>query len=201
MTTEKGWVLKGTWYESCRQNGQCPLWFRRDITGEPCISFQVWQIKEGQVQNIDMKGIIIINVISGIGPKFSDHLEKRSRVGASYVSDNATKEQREILEPFVRTHLMAQNWGEHLGVKFVKINRSEEKGIYHASMPFGEQKMSLAIGGDGKNPIRNDNPVLPFLSNSVFCNAHFWKYNDYGKDWEFRDTSAIIGDFTLQGED
>ncbi len=199
MTSQKDWVLKGNIYECCRiEDGQCALWFNRDLP-EACTNLLTYHIKEGHIQNVDMKGIVIIFHHGGVGPKVADFAEGVAE-GAAYVSDNATDEQRKVLEPFVTTHLDAKKWRKCLGVKFVKIDIREENGTYHITMPFGEQKMSLAIGGDGKNPIRMENTPVTFLSNVKVCTAQFWKYHDYGKNLEYHNTSGATADFDVQGD-
>ena len=74
-----------------------------------------------------------------------------------------------------------------MGDGVVLANKAKKEGY----------KTIVAIGGDGKNPIRMDNPSMPFLSNVRFGNTHFWKYHDYGKNLEYRNTSGAIADFTL----
>jgi hypothetical protein len=178
-------------------DGHCGLWFGRDLP-QPCANILAYQINEGQIQNVDMKGIIIACHMDGIGPKHAD-MANGVKEGAAYISDKATDEQRKILEPFVMEHLEGRMWRKCLGIKYVTIDISEENGTYRLRMPFGELEMALAIGGDGKSPIRMENPPMPFLSNVRFCNTHYWKYNDYGKKLEYHNTSGGIGDFTLQG--
>ena len=196
MTAQKDWMLKGTFYECCRVlDGHCGLWFGRDLT-KACANLLTYQIKEGQIQNVDMKDIIITCHMDGIGPKHTD-LAKGVKEGAAYISEHATDEQRKILEPFIMEHLEGRMWRKSLGIKYVKINISEENGTYRISMPFGELEMSLVIGGDGKNPVRMENPSMAFLNNVRFCNTHFWKYYDYGKNLEYHNTSGAIADFTL----
>jgi len=199
MTTRKGWRLKGTFYESCRiEDGHCALWFGRDLP-KACTNLATYQIKEGKIQNVDMSGIIIILHKDGIGPKFSD-LAKGVEEGAAYISANATDEQRRILEPFVTKDLSVERWKKILGVKFVKIEISEENGTYHITMPFGEQKIALTVGGDGRNPMRIENFKITSLTNVRFCNTLFWKYRDYGKNLEYHSTSGAIADFDLRGD-
>jgi hypothetical protein len=198
MAIKNDWMLKGTFYECCRiEDGHCALWFGRDLP-KACANLVTYQIQEGQIQNIDMKGIILMFHQDGIGPKVAD-LMKGAREGAAYISDNATDEQRKVLEPFIREHMDARRWGKCLGFKFVKIDISRENNNYHITMPFGEQNMSLAIGGDRQNPMRLVNPPMPFLSDVKFCNTHSWKYHDYGKNLAFHNTSGAMADFTLQG--
>jgi hypothetical protein len=198
MTSQQNWMLKGTFFECCRAlDGHCGLWFGRELPNA-CANVLTYQIKEGHIQNVDMKGIIITCHMDGIGPKPSD-MAKGVEEGAAYISDHATDEQRKLLEPFIMEHLEGRMWKKRLGTKYVKINISEENGTYRITMPYAEVEMSLAIGGDGKNPIRMENPPMPFLSNVRFCNTHFWKYHDYGKNLEYHNTSGGIADFTLQG--
>ena len=112
MTAENDWALQGTYYECCRIEGQCPIWFGRDLWEKPCTNLATYQIHKGQVQNVDMRGIVIIHHRNGIGPKFTDYITKGVKEGAIYISDNAIDEQREVLEPFVRNHMGAEGWGE-----------------------------------------------------------------------------------------
>ena len=198
MTTRNDWTLKGTFFECCRVlDGHCGLWFGRDLPNA-CANLETYEIKEGQIQNIDMKGIILMFHQDGIGPTVVE-LMKGAREGAAYISDNVTDEQRKVLESFIKMYIDNKRWQKSLGYKFVKIDLSEENGTYHITMPFGEVEMSLAIGGDRKNPMRLENPPMPFISNARFCNTHFWKYHDHGKNLEYHNTSGATADFTLQG--
>ena len=201
MITKKSWRLEGTYYECCRIEGQCPLWFGRDLWKEPCTNLATYQIDEGQIQNVDMKGIVIIHYRNGLGPKFTDYMAKGGvKEGAVYISENATDEQRLVLEPFVRNHMSAERWQKCLGVKFVKVDINEENGTYHVTMPFGEQKLSLTVGGDRKNPIGMVNPLNTAFTNLKFCNTDIWNYHDYGKSVEFHNTSGAICNFALEGD-
>jgi hypothetical protein len=198
MPADQDWTLKGTFYECCRVlDGHCGLWFGRDLP-EACTNLLTYQIKEGSIQHLDMSGIKLIYHMDGIGPKHAD-LAGGVKEGAAYISSNATDEQRRVLEPFVVKNLEGRMWKKCLGVRFTDINISEKNGAYHITMPFGEVKMSLAIGGDGKNPVRMENAAMPFLSNVRFCNTEFWKYHDYGKNLEFHSTSGATADFAVQG--
>lgn len=198
MTIQNNWILKGTFYECCRvEDGHCALWFGRDLP-RACSNLVTYQIKEGQIHSIDMQGIIIIFHQDGIGPKVAD-LMKGAEEGAIYISDNATGEQRTILESFARERMDARMWKKCLGVKFVNININKDNHQYHITMPYGEQKMSLAIGGDRKTPMRLENPPMPFLANVRFCNTLFWKYHDYGKNLAFQNTSGVMADFAFKG--
>jgi hypothetical protein len=194
MGKKEGWTLKGTFYECCRAlDGQCGLQFGREMP-HPCGCLATYQIKAGQIQNVDMAGINILFHMDNIGPKPEDGAGE----GAVYISDNATEKQREILKPFVMENMEGRMWRKTLGIKLVKIEISEKDGTYRIITPFGEQNLKLTVGGDGKTPIRIENGGLPFLKDVKICTG-FWKYNDYAKNLEFRNTSGQIADFALQG--
>jgi len=196
MNEEKNWTLKGIFYECCRvEDGHCALWFGRDLP-RACANMATYQITEGHIQNVDMKGIIITQQQEGIGPKVAD-MAKGAEEGASYVSDNANDEQREVLESFLKTEIGIRPWKKDFGTKFVKIDIQEQDGTYHITMPFGEQKMALTVGRDGKNPMRLENPGSPAFSNVRFCNTETWKYHDHGKNLEFYKTSGVMADFVF----
>lgn len=193
------WRMKGVWYESCAAQGQCAHYFGRD-RDEPCKSFQVFQIKEGQIDNVDVGGIFVITPVDLFSAKFADLMMKGGE-GGIYISDNATEEQRKVLEPFFANNV--PGWmllRKPLGVRFVNINLSQEDNTYHITMPYGELKLSLTVGADGKNPVGLENCLFGvFFPNLKICNTHFWKYNDFGKNWEFVNRSGVIADFDLQG--
>ena len=66
-------------------------------------------------------------------------------------------------------------------------------------MPYGEMKLSLTSGGDGKNPQRIENSPFGVMMNDIkISNTHFWKYNDFGKKWHFENRSGMIGSFDVQ---
>ena len=196
MNDRKDWMLKGVFYECCRvEDGHCALWFGRDLP-KACANMATYQITEGYIQDVDMKGIVIMQHQEGIGPKVAD-MAKGAKEGASYISDNVNEEQRGRLETFLKTGLGIRPWEKNFGVKVVKIDLLEENGTYHITMPFGEQKMSLTVGGDNKNPMRLENHRNPAFSNVRFCNTQTWKYHDYGKNLEFHNTSGAIADFVF----
>ena len=198
MSIQNNWMLKGTFFECCRvEDGHCGLWFGRDLP-KACANLETYQIQEGQIQNVDMKGITLMFHQDGIGPKMAELMEG-AREGAAYISDNATNEQRKVLETFIKEHMNAGRWKKNLGLKYVNIEVSKEDNNFHITMPFGEVNMSLAIGGDRKNPMGLINAPMPFLADVKFCNTHSWKYRDYGKDLAFHNTSGATADFTLQG--
>ena len=192
------WKMKGVWYEGCAAQGQCAHYFGRDRV-EPCKSFQVFEIKEGYIDNVDIGGLLVVMVVDLFSRKFVDLLAKGGE-GGIYISDTASEEQKRVLEPFLASNVSGHLVKKCLGVKFVKINLSQEDNTYHITMPYGELKLSLTVGADFENPVRLDNCMFSMLFPDLkICNTHFWKYNDFERDWEFVNRSGVIADFDMQG--
>lgn len=191
VTIQPGWKLRGTWYEACASEGHCPLYFGRDMES-PCRNFAVYDVSEGQINGVDMAGIRIISVADILSTRAAD-LPSSGTAAAVYVSDNATEEQRPILEAFVAVGLPLPV-KELRGVKFVPISISLEGRSYQITMPFGELKGSLTPGRDGANPQRIENSPVPFLREFRIANTELWRYNDLGRNWEYRNRSGTVGD-------
>jgi len=192
VTIQPGWQIRGVWYEACASEGHCPLYFGRDMES-PCRNFAVYDIKEGQINGVDMAGIRIISVADILSTRAAE-LPVSGTAAAVYLSDTATAEQRPILEAFVATSLPLPV-RELRGVKFVPINIALEGRSYHITMPFGELKGSLTLGRDGANPQRIENSAVPFLRELRIANTELWRYNDLGRRWEYPKRSGTVGDF------
>ncbi|MDY6916341.1 MAG: DUF1326 domain-containing protein [Chloroflexota bacterium] len=192
------WRMKGTWYETCASQGQCAYYFGRDRE-EPCTSFHLFEIKEGEIDGVDVSGILVMAIADSLGPRFADLLGQGGD-GGIYITDRATEEQRKALEPFFVNNV--PGWlltRKVLGVRFVPISLSKEDNTHHITMPHGEIKMTPTAGLDG-NPVRVEN----CLFNTVFsqinvCNCHYWKYRDFGKDFDFQNRASVMCDFDMQG--
>ncbi|NVM55265.1 MAG: DUF1326 domain-containing protein [Candidatus Helarchaeota archaeon] len=194
------WKMIGTWYEACAAEGHCSMYFGRDLEN-PCKSFQLFQIKEGQIGDIDISGILVIQVIDLISPKFADLMLKGGE-GGIYISESATTQQKELIEPFlvknVPGFLLLR---KALGIRYVNIDLNQENNTFHITMPYGEMKLSYTPGGDGKTPQRLENSIFSVMFSDIkICNTHFWNYNDFGKTWEFQNRSGAIAEFILRGK-
>ena len=194
------WNIKGLMYEACAAEGHCSFYFGRDRETS-CKSFQLYQFNDGKISDVDISGILTINVIDLYSNKFADLVTKGGE-GGIYISDKTTEEQRKYLEPFFENNIPGMLiLRKTLGIKYVDINLNEEGNTYHVSMPYGEMKLSLAPGADGKNPQRLENSIFSVVFSDIkICNTHFWKYNDFGKNWEFLNRSGVIVDYDLKGK-
>ena len=201
MSKEKiSWSTKGNWYEACASEGHCSYYFGRDRE-EPCKSFQLFQFEEGKLGDVDVSGVLAINVVDLYSNKAADLIVKGGE-GGVYISDKTTEEQRKYLEPYFVNNVPGSSiLRKSLGVKFVNIELSQEGNTFHVTMPYGEMKLSFTPGLDGKNPQRLENsPFGMFFSDIKICNTHFWKYNDFGRNWDFKNRSGVIASFDGKGK-
>ncbi len=194
------WNMKGLWYEACAAEGHCSLYFGRDLE-ESCKSFQFFQIDEGKIGDIDISGVLAINVIDLYSNKAADLMAKGGE-GGVYISDDTSEEQRKYLEPLFTNNIIPFSiLKKTLGTKFVDISFNQEGRTFHIKMPNGEMEQSLTMGADGKNPIRLENyPQSIMLKDLKLCNTHFWSYNDFGRDWEFKNRSGALATFDVKGK-
>ena len=197
--TKINWNIKGVWYEACAAEGHCSMYFGRDLEA-PCKSFQLFEIKEGKIHDVDISGVLVIEVIDLFSPKAADLLLKGGE-GGIYISESTTEEQRKYLKPFfinnVPSMLLLRN---SLGVKYVDISLSQEGNTYYISMPYGEMKSSLTVGYDG-GPQRLENSLFnAFITDIKICNTLLWKFNDFGRNWNFINRSGAIANFDLKGK-
>jgi hypothetical protein len=204
MTEERkeriSWSAKGTWYEACAAEGHCSYYFGRDRE-EPCKSFQLFQFDEGEIGGVDISGVLAINVVDLYSNKASDVMTKGGE-GGVYISDKTTEEQRRYLEPYFTNNIPGGVLlRKVLGIRYVNIDFTQEGNTFHITMPYGEMEQSYTPGLDGKNPQRLvNNPFEALLKDLKICNTHFWKYNDFGRNWEFKNRSGVIATFEGKGK-
>ncbi|MFW9881870.1 MAG: DUF1326 domain-containing protein, partial [Candidatus Thorarchaeota archaeon] len=98
MSGRISWHTKGTWYEACASEGHCSFYFGRDRE-ESCKSFQLFEFEEGNLGDVDISGVLAINVIDLYSNKFAD-LMTRGGEGGVYISNKTSEEQRKYLESY-----------------------------------------------------------------------------------------------------
>jgi len=201
MSKERiSWNTKGVWYEACASEGLCSFYFGRDRETS-CKSFQLFQIDEGKIGEVDISGVLAINVVDLYSNKAADVLSKGGE-GGVYISDKTSKEQRSYLEPYFTNNIPGSILlKKTLGIRYVDISLEQDNNTFHIKMPYGEMKQSYTPGLDGINPQKLENsPYGIYLTNLRICNTHFWRYKDFERNWEFKNRSGVIADFDLKGK-
>lgn len=192
-----GWELRGIYNEACASEGQCPYYFGRDKEGG-CRYFMAFRITEGTVNDVDLSGITAVYLGDLPHATYAEVVERGSE-GAIYISDDASPEQRAILDTVAREALGGAVMKRVLGVEYVPIDVEEMNGTVHFRMPSGEMKMRLTEGRDGQ-PVRVENSTLPFLSNVKAAHTSFWKWADYNRHFEYKDRNGTWADFAMASE-
>jgi hypothetical protein len=193
---KQGWQIKGTYNESCASQGHCPYYFGRPRDGG-CRYFMVFRIQDGKVNGVDLSGITVIYQGDLPHATFQEVLERGSN-GGIYVSDNATPEQRKVLDTFVVSSLGALLMKKNFGVKYVDIEIQDDGETVYFKMPFGEMKQELTRGSDG-TPVRLENQTLPFITNVKAAHTPYWNYEDHGRHFDYRDRCGTWAEFEMAG--
>jgi hypothetical protein len=157
----------------------------------------VFRIQEGKVNDVDMSGITAIYQGDLPHATFQEVLERGSN-GGIYVSNNATPEQREVLDTLVVSSLGAALMKKNFGIKYVDIDVEAQDDAVSFKMPFGEMKQELTRGSDG-SPVRIENQTLPFLSNVKAAHTPFWNYDDHDRHFDYKDRCGTWADFAMAG--
>jgi len=193
---QPGWQVKGVYNEACASEGACPYYFGRGRIGG-CRYFMVFRLHEGKVNGVDLSGITIIYVGDIPHPSFEELLEFGSE-GGIYISDNATPQQREILDVLAVNGMGAAIMKKVFDVKYVSIEAVDDGHTAHFKMPFGNMEQYLSKGADG-TPVRLENQSLPFLANVKTAHTPFWTYTDLNRHFEYRDRCGVWADFAFAG--
>jgi len=192
------WKIKGVVYETCAAEGHCPLWFGRDTT-TPCTSFMVLKIDEGKIGNVSIDGMIVAFLADLKSNKFEDTAVLGGE-GGIYISDTATDEQRNAMEPFFVDNVPGMFLVKDVkALKFVNMDLKIDGTAIRFTMPAGDFEMSFTTGADG-NPIRLENTMYsPLLPEINVCDTKHWRYDDLDKKFDFSKRSGIMFPLALQG--
>ena len=189
-----GWQVKGIYNEACASEGHCPYYFGRDKEGG-CRYFMVFRIQEGTVNDVDLSGTTVVYLGDLPHSTYAEVMEKGSE-GAIYINDNATPEQRKVLDILAVNALGGAIMKKVLGIQYVKIDIEETEDSVHFKMPSGEMKMQLTKSHDG-NPVRLENVTLPFLSNVKAAHTPFWNWSDYDRHYDYKNRCGTWADFVM----
>ncbi len=192
---QPGWEIKGIYNEACASEGHCPYYFGRDKEGG-CRYFMAFRIVEGKVNGVDLSGITAVYLGDLPYSTYAEVVEKGSE-GAIYLSDNATSEQRAVLDTLAVEALGGVLMKRVLGVYYVSIDVDEAEGAVHFKMPSGEMKMALTKSHHG-DPVRLENATLPFLSDVKAAHTSFWNWSDHSRHFGYRDRCGTWADFQMQ---
>lgn len=194
---QPGWKVKGVYNEACAAEGACPYYFGRDVQNG-CRYFMVFRIKEGLVNGVDLSGITIIYAADIPHTSFQDLIELGSE-GGIYISDMATKAQRDVLDTLAVQSIGGCLMKKVFGIEYVEMDIKEEEGSIHFKMPYGEMKQNLLKGGDGKTHIHLENQVLPGLMDVKACHTSFWRYQVHNRNFNYTDRCGVWADFVFEG--
>ncbi len=196
-TTTPAWTVRGVYHETCASEGHCPYYFGRDKEGG-CRYFMVFRVTEGKAGDVDLAGVTAIYMGDLPYATYAEVSSKGSE-GAVYISDQATPEQRAVLDTLALEALGGVLMKRVLGVHYVPIEVEESEAAIDFAMPTGRMRMELTIGPDG-GPVRMENVTMPFLSNVKAAHAPFWAWADHDRHFEYRDRCGTWAEFHMASD-
>jgi hypothetical protein len=187
-------IIKGFYHETCASEGHCPYYFGRDKEGG-CRYFMVFRITEGEVDGVDLAGITAV-YLGDLPHSTYAEVEEKGSEGAIYISENASLDQRAVLDTLALKALGGVLMRKVLGVHYVNMDVGEEAGSLQVKMPNGEMSMELTKSRNGE-PVRLENVTLPFISSVKAAHAPYWKWADHDRHYEYRNRCATWADFQM----
>lgn len=195
------WILKGSYFESCNCETACPcVWFQEPSEGD-CKLLIAWHIETGQLNGLALNNLNI--ALACYAPK---HMKEGHWQAALYVDKNATDEQFNAL-----TEIFSGQHGGHLAVLMSFVG--EVLGVKKADIRYiekDEERQMLIddVADVGIKAIHGLNGELSTVSNTPLCvvtshpttvaTSTHYRYQDYGKNWEFSQSNGYYSDFIYQ---
>lgn len=177
MTQIQDWNINGIYNEACASEGHCPFYFGRDKEGG-CHYFMSLRITDGKVGDVDISGITVMYLGFIAYSSYTDLLKYGEQV-CIYISEESTLQQRQALEPIVRSGMGVLKFEKVFGVKYVPMEIVDNGNNVSFKMPYGEMRQVATVGANGVTPVRLENQLVPSLSNVELCHSPAWNFRDY----------------------
>ena len=97
IMTDIRWYLKGEWFDVCSCKLPCPCTFAQEPTYGDCLFTLVWQVHEGQFDDINLDGLSIIAIGEVEGNQWVEDLTPSMKL-LFYIDEQADERQRYALE-------------------------------------------------------------------------------------------------------
>jgi hypothetical protein len=201
--TKKTYILDGTLLEACSCEGPCPCWVGDDPDGGRCDSFNAYHIDRGQVGDVDVSNLSLVEVCQIPGNVLAGNWR-----AVFYLDDRATPEQREAILNVFSGKLggpladVAGLISERVAVHLVPIEHRVEGG--KGTLRVGEvveAKMTPYMDANGRPTTIHDTVFSTIPGSPAYlakASHHQVNIPEYGMVWEFSGRNAIQGNFHFE---
>lgn len=97
VITDVQWHLKGEWFDICSCKLPCPCTFAQEPTYGDCLFTLVWQVHEGQYNDVKLDGLSVVAIGEVVGNQWVEELIPSMKL-LFYVDERADERQRHALE-------------------------------------------------------------------------------------------------------
>jgi hypothetical protein len=192
------WELKGSYFETCNCEVECPCIFTSDPSHGDCTVIVTWHIDEGKFNGLNLGGLNVAGVFHAPG----NMLKTKWRV-ALYLDDGASKDQAGALTKIFAGQAggvpgqLASFIGEVAGVKNAKIEyaaRGKTRSVKIAGIAEAEIE---AIEGQGGAEVQIQNhPVAVSPGNvGVVARSKKFSVHDLGFEIELSNRTGLFAPF------
>jgi hypothetical protein len=194
MSTSNKWSLKGSYFETCNCEVECPCIFLSDPSHGDCTVLAAWHIDEGKFNNIDLGGLNVVGVFHSPGNMITTKWR-----AALYIDDKASKDQTSSLTRIFAGQeggvpgTIASFIGEVAGVKSANIVYSASGKNRSVRIPRIAEAEIEALEGQGGSEVKIQNHPLAVSPGQVATVAKSKKLSvhDLGFDVELSNRTGL----------
>lgn len=192
------WDLKGSYFETCNCEVECPCIFMSDPSHGDCTVIVTWHIEEGKFNGLNLGGLNVAGVFHSPG-----NMLKTKWRAALYLDERASKDQSGALTRIFAGQeggvpgALAGFIGEVAGVKSAKIDylaAGKNRSVKIAGIAEAEIE---AIGGQGGAEVQIQNHPLAVSPGNVGVVAKSKKFSvhDLGFEIELSNRTGLYAPF------
>jgi hypothetical protein len=198
ITSSSKWDLKGSYFETCNCEVECPCIFTSDPSHGDCTVLATWHIDEGKFNGVSLGGLNVAGVFHSPG----NMLKTKWRV-ALYIDDRASKDQANALTRIFGGQeggvpgALASFIGEVAGVKSARIEYSARGKNRSVKIPRIAEAEIEAIEGQGGSEVQIQNhPIAVSPGNvAVVSRSKKFSFHDLGFEAELSNRSGLYAPF------
>jgi hypothetical protein len=202
MSSKSKWNLKGSYFETCNCEVECPCIFMSAPSHGDCTFLAAWHIDEGKFNNLNLGGMNVVGVFHSPGNMFTTKWR-----ASIYIDEKASKDQTQALTQIFGGQeggapaALASFVGEVAGVKNTRIDYSASgKNRSVRIQKIGEAEIE-AIEGQGGSEVQLQNHPVAVSPGQIATVAKSKKFSfhDLGFDVELSNRSGLYAPFKYDG--
>lgn len=196
--TGNKWVMRGSYFETCNCEVECPCIFTSDPSHGDCTVLVSWHLDEGKFNALNLGGLTVAGVFHAPG-----NMLKTKWRAALYIDDKASKDQTDALTRIFGGQeggvpsVLASFIGEIAGVKKAKIEYAANGKNRSVKIAGIAQAEIDAIEGQGGAEVEIQNHPLAVSPGQigVIAKSKKFSFHDLGFEAELSNKTGLYAPF------